>query len=284
MAKYSQGAGIDEPLSELRSSAVSYYEQDGIGSVTSLSNIAGSLANTYVYDSFGSLTSSTGSVTNPYQYTGRDYDPETGLRYYRARYYDPAAGRFISEDPIGFDGGENFYAHVQNHPTDLVDPFGLAMCIYSVQAHMMVCYKDQDFMNWLKNGEKGSPANPVQLGPEGVNSGADKDGQQCKNNNKCTNVRDLGPITPGFYRMNLDTRPEHAGWGLYRLEPWPHSILDGWLYKHHFTRGGFELHLGSITYGCINADKTNPKAAEQYGHIRSLLQSEDGGNFLTVVP
>ncbi len=44
---------------------------------------------------------------------------------YRARYYDPATGRFLSEDPIGFDGGSNFYAYVGNSPTNRKDPLGL---------------------------------------------------------------------------------------------------------------------------------------------------------------
>jgi RHS repeat-associated protein len=82
------------------------------------------LANTYVYDSFGNLTNSSGTVTNPYQYTGRDYDPETGLRYYRAGYYDPASGRFISEDPIGFRAGINMFEYVHNNPTNSIDPSG----------------------------------------------------------------------------------------------------------------------------------------------------------------
>lgn len=60
----------------------------------------------------------------PFQYTGREFDPETALRYYRARYYDALVGRFISEDPGGFPGGINFYAYVENDPADLVDPFG----------------------------------------------------------------------------------------------------------------------------------------------------------------
>ncbi len=54
---------------------------------------------------------------------------ETGLYYYRARYYDPTVGRFISEDPIGFGGGINFYAYVRNDPVILTDPLGRTMCI-----------------------------------------------------------------------------------------------------------------------------------------------------------
>jgi RHS repeat-associated protein len=55
--------------------------------------------------------SSSGTVTNSFRYTGRDFDLETGLCYYRAQYYDPTIGRFISEDPIGFGGGTNHYAY-----------------------------------------------------------------------------------------------------------------------------------------------------------------------------
>jgi RHS repeat-associated protein len=50
---------------------------------------------------------------------------ETDTYYYRARYYDPVTGRFLSEDPIGFNGGNNFYAYVENDPADQSDPFGL---------------------------------------------------------------------------------------------------------------------------------------------------------------
>jgi RHS repeat-associated protein len=109
----------------VRSGASSYYEQDGLSSVTSLSGSMGALANSYTYDTFGNLAASTGMLGNPFQYTGREYDPETGLRYYRARYYDPSIGRFTSQDPIGFRGGINFYSYVKNQPSNLTDPSGL---------------------------------------------------------------------------------------------------------------------------------------------------------------
>jgi RHS repeat-associated protein len=126
LARYTQSSGLDQPLAELRSGTTSYYEQDGIGSVSALSNSSGALASTYIYDSFGNSTASTGSLTNPYRYTGREFDPETGIYEYRHRYYDSSVGRFINEDPIGFGGGANFYRYVFNSPTNLVDPWGLA--------------------------------------------------------------------------------------------------------------------------------------------------------------
>ena len=69
-----------------------------------------------------------------YAFTGREWDAEVGLYYYRARYFDPALGRFISSDPSGFVDGPNLFAYVGNKPTTYVDPFGLALT--SVDAAM----------------------------------------------------------------------------------------------------------------------------------------------------
>jgi RHS repeat-associated protein len=125
VARYTQTQNVDEPLAELRSGTTTYYEADGLGSVTSLTNAAGVVANTYAYDSYGNTTGSSGSVSNPFQYTGREFDTETNLYYNRARYLDAATGRFISEDPIGFSGGADFYAYVANDPVNWIDPLGL---------------------------------------------------------------------------------------------------------------------------------------------------------------
>ena len=62
------------------------HEQDGLGSVTSISGLTGTAINSYSYDAFGNVMALTGSFANPSQYTGRDFDSETGLQYYRARY------------------------------------------------------------------------------------------------------------------------------------------------------------------------------------------------------
>jgi RHS repeat-associated protein len=125
LARYTQTQATDEFLSELRSGTTSYYLADGLDSIRSLSNASGALANTYTYDSFGRLTASSGTIFNPFQYTARDSDTETGLYYYRARYYDSAIGRFVSEDPSGFADGLNLYRYVHNNPVLLSDPTGL---------------------------------------------------------------------------------------------------------------------------------------------------------------
>jgi RHS repeat-associated protein len=125
LARYSDSNAVDEPLAILRSGTSSYYQADAVGSVTSLSSSGSALANTYTYNSFGKLTTSTGSVTNASRYTGREFDSETGLYFYRARYLDNNTGRFLSEDPIQFvTGAPYFYA--SNSPLNWVDPSGFA--------------------------------------------------------------------------------------------------------------------------------------------------------------
>ena len=126
VARYSQGLNIDEPLAELRSGATSLYQADGLGSITTLSNPAGAVAANYTYDSFGNTIATSGSIVNNFRYTGREWDAETSLYYYRARYYDSGTGRFLSEDPITFGGGINFYRYGGNNPLSGIDPLGLS--------------------------------------------------------------------------------------------------------------------------------------------------------------
>jgi RHS repeat-associated protein len=105
-----------------------YYHADGLGSITTLTNHMGHKVQQYAYDSFGNIkfTPFPHWIKQPFTYTGREFDYETGLYYYRARYYDPQAGRFITKDPIGFEGGDyNLYVYVQNNPLRYLDSFGL---------------------------------------------------------------------------------------------------------------------------------------------------------------
>jgi RHS repeat-associated protein len=83
--------------------------------------------NHIVYDAFGGVTSQTDeSVVFRYGYTAREFDAESGLQYNRARYLDSFTGKFISEDPIGFKGGDsNLYRYVENNPIVNTDPSGL---------------------------------------------------------------------------------------------------------------------------------------------------------------
>ncbi len=123
---YVHGPGIDEPLALVEGGQPTFYHADGLGSIVALSNASGTIVQRYEYDSFGNRKDMQNTIKQPYTYTGREYDQETGLYYYRARYYDAMEGRFISKDPIGFAGGDvNLYNYVQNNPIMFTDPTGL---------------------------------------------------------------------------------------------------------------------------------------------------------------
>ena len=154
-ALYIHGPGIDEPLAIGRPTGTFLYHADGLGSISTLTDLNGTPVRSYTYDSFGRIVVQTGTVTNPYPYTGREFDPESGLYYYRARYYDPHSGRFLNEDPLNMgailkflqvargvtsspSGTENIlqellsiphhsnlFLYALNNPIILTDPLGL---------------------------------------------------------------------------------------------------------------------------------------------------------------
>jgi RHS repeat-associated protein len=117
--------GVDEFFSRVDSGVASSPITDALGSVLALTNSSGKVTTQYGYDPFGNATNYGGTSTNVFQYTGRESDGN-GLYFYRARYYSPGLGRFVSEDPARFWGDStNFYAYVGNEPTDFSDPDGL---------------------------------------------------------------------------------------------------------------------------------------------------------------
>jgi RHS repeat-associated protein len=100
-----------------------YFLTDHLGSTRALTDANGNIIQRYDYTPYGQTTATSSAFSNPYQYTGRELD-QSGLYYYRARYYSPQMGRFISEDPIGLRGGINTYGYVEGNPVNLIDPEG----------------------------------------------------------------------------------------------------------------------------------------------------------------
>jgi RHS repeat-associated protein len=121
---YLNGPSIDQKLRQQSSvTGAAYFLQDHLGSTIALTNSSGLILERIQYDPFGG---SSGSALTHYLYAGREFDSATGLLYFRARYYSPQLGRFISEDPLGFNGGDtNVYAYVGDDPLSLSDPLGL---------------------------------------------------------------------------------------------------------------------------------------------------------------
>jgi RHS repeat-associated protein len=118
------GLGIDEFFTRTDSTGVRTYLTDALGSSVALTDGSGAIQTEYTFEPFGATSATGASTNNAHAFTGREAD-ETGLYYYRARYYHPRAQRFVSEDPLGFDGGDNPHAYVDNGPTVWTDPEGL---------------------------------------------------------------------------------------------------------------------------------------------------------------
>jgi RHS repeat-associated protein len=181
LALYTYGAGIDEPLTMECNGQTYYYHRDALGSVTELSDASGAIVERYEYDVYGAvtiydadwITRTVSAAGNPYLFTGRRFDPESGNYYYRARVYSPALGRFLSMDPLGFEAGDyNLYCYVFGNPTTMVDPTGLQVPLLPptpVPEHWLV-------LHYYKPGEVSVrtefyPAPVVELPGVGVDVG-----------------------------------------------------------------------------------------------------------------
>jgi RHS repeat-associated protein len=131
VAEYTYYPGLDNVATVLRhdrADSTYYYIQNHAGNVLALlarTSSGVTIDDQYRYDPFGNPQgSSPNPVPNTLEFAGREYDTETQLYYDRARYLDPAIGRFVSEDPIGLHGGVNLYAFVGNDPVNRSDPSG----------------------------------------------------------------------------------------------------------------------------------------------------------------
>jgi len=128
---YVPGAAIDEPIAEVNGGATVYwyFHTNHQGSVIAMSGGGGGVtAGPYTYDPYGNCFDAGNACSSgePYRFTGRRLDAETGLYYYRARYYWPGGGRFLQTDPVGYTADLNLYTYVGNDPVDMTDPYGEA--------------------------------------------------------------------------------------------------------------------------------------------------------------
>ena len=117
------GLRLDEVFRRTDAAGARTFLTDGLGSALALADDTGVARTQYTYTPYGATTATGDASSNPFQYTGRENDG-TGLSYYRARYYSPNLSRFISEDPIGLEGGPNPYAYVLGDPLIYTDPLG----------------------------------------------------------------------------------------------------------------------------------------------------------------
>ncbi len=136
-ATFLTGLSVDEAFGRTKGTTKTEYLTDRLGNTVALSDASATLSTSYSYEPYGRVTQTGAPDDNARAFTGRENDG-TGLLYYRARYYDPTSGRFLSEDPLGLAGGDfNLYLYVLADPMNLVDPDGLHWLINPVTGQPM---------------------------------------------------------------------------------------------------------------------------------------------------
>ncbi|XZE42763.1 RHS repeat-associated core domain-containing protein [Pirellulaceae bacterium SH467] len=167
--QYASGTGmeIDATTASGTAGTTLWALTDHLGSVRDLLDNNGVVREHNVFDSFGRLirevdynssgtaisSTDAAAVDSIFGYTGRDWDSDIGMQYNRARWYDPQTGRWLSQDPIGFGGGDaNLYRYVGNHPTYANDPSGLQEPLHPISLpNQHSPYVKNAFGEWVEN-------------------------------------------------------------------------------------------------------------------------------------
>lgn len=175
VAGLGQVAEIDE------NGIIQYIHTDVLGSTVLITDEQGEVVAEYEYDVFGSVIGKSGLAESNYLFTNQEYDPESELYYYNARYYNTATGRFISRDPVLGKVGDsltrNGYIYVKNNPLKYTDPTG--------EEEMEVC---SEFSNSLLDKQL--------YWEQGEKSFIDKHGTKILDGGQF--VLDLVGLVPGF--------------------------------------------------------------------------------------
>lgn len=208
LAIYVTGRGIDELIFAELGGQEMYYHTDIMGSVQAISNAQGRVVEYYDYDAFGAMVvmdsmfqiQNVSQFANPYGFTGRRFEAETGLIYIRNRYYSPALGRFIQPDPLGYIDSPNLYQYAYNDPGSYLDPMGLSTSFHgkSVADRILEILPRREF---AFSGSLTLWVIPTPIGPVKVDMGLSIGAFACCNEkNNEINLALKGEVSIGFSR------------------------------------------------------------------------------------
>jgi RHS repeat-associated protein len=152
-----RGLGLDDLYARVRSSGTTSFLTDAMGSTIALTDSTGATTTTYSYEPYGK-TRVTGTDDTAFRFTGREDDGATNLYYYRARYYSPQLGRFISEDPLRLSAGPNPYAYAVGNPLQWADPLGLCPPGYDPSTGGLTRDAQDALDKWSSNASKAAEA------------------------------------------------------------------------------------------------------------------------------
>ncbi|MCG8425806.1 MAG: RHS domain-containing protein, partial [Chromatiales bacterium] len=213
-----------------------YYHCDHLGTPIALSDLEGKVIWRAEYDPWGNILEeyNPDNIEQSIRFQGQQYDEESGLHYNRHRYYDPNIGTYITQDPIGLQGGVNLYAYAASNPLIYTDPNGLD-CVYSISAGTMKCTNSQgqtthNSSNWV--------------------SGL---GGKCQNNPSlaCISQSGVGSIPPGDYTSTgIPAHRQGTNTTRRSLTPDPNNKM--------YNRSTFQTHYCPNTKTCSNGCPSQP--------------------------
>jgi RHS repeat-associated protein len=211
-----------------------------------------------------------GAIDNSIRYTGQRFDAESGLMYYKNRYYDPAAGRFIGRDPLGWRAGANRYGYVGGMPTMAVDPEGLLVtAILDTSAGTLTVTDDDTGEQVVLRAFSGGQAN-----------------FECEV--RITDPERQRPLPKGDwfitdhpYTGTLAIPYDQDDWlGVLRdddvLDDIWHEEAPGYFWgKRKEKRDGARLHLGSLSEGCVTVCESDNEKWEQLKNMLRRTKTEE---------
>jgi RHS repeat-associated protein len=148
------GGGIGGLLALKQNGQNYHYLYDGKGNVSAVLDSAQQIVASYRYDTFGKVMAKSGTLDQPFQFSTKRYDSNTGLNYYGYRFYSPALGRWINRDPIAERGGINLYGFVGNNPINWIDPKGKTFQEFEVALKITLSFTGigiEAGTNWPEN-------------------------------------------------------------------------------------------------------------------------------------
>jgi RHS repeat-associated protein len=188
----------------------------------------------YEYDPYGNQTNVAGTYEQPFRFSGKYHDAETGLGYWGYRYYNPVLGRWINRDPLGEPGGLNLYAYCGNGPAGRIDALGLSGDETPIGCHT-ICQDDGAFLGCVQD----------LCGPE---------------YDLCIQARDDARYAAeeALFKW-FQRRLELCGDGRWcRIAVWTHWTLEHTMIQLDWTEGRLrcELEYGACVFGCDVGSRT----------------------------
>ncbi len=250
-----------------------WYVTDHVGSIRAVTDKDGKKVWSADYLAFGKQfgKSAATDFEELHSFTGKEYDPDTGLHYYNARWYDADLGRFISEDPVADPNNPNLYSYGRNNPLRFIDPTGLESLddTYAAQdaadAENDSYFTSDEISSWGTPGSADNSTGESSSGDQGGTTGGSSTGKQTKQGNKNSDIE----IGKTDYKTYRDGSLKSAV---------VHDQKGNVIYETHFNKDGTIKSQTTNVYGG-NTDRTSITYNYTKNGIVVTTKEQDRGLF-----